>query len=154
MHLFYSPITSCPSNPKIPLVSTFFQMPSSYSSRHSQSKHKSYLQVFWDRHILLLDGPQVMGQLLWDFCHALFFILVVAVISTVRIAVHRTCLPPCRGARATHIVQTSTPWHLQLSKAKPVKNLDRRNLPWCNCVSHNHISSITPTFQMLGHPIF
>jgi hypothetical protein len=91
-----------------------------------------------------------MGQLLRDFCHTLFFILIIAVISTVWIAVHRTCLPPCRRACTTHIVQTSTPWHLQLWNVK-------RSHIWTEetfHVSHNHSSSITTTLQMLVNPIF
>lgn len=128
-------------------------MPSSYSSKRSQSKHKSYLQVFWDRHVLLLDGPQVMGQLLRDFCHTLFFILIITVIGTVWIAVHGTCLPPCRRACTTHIVQTSTSRHLQLWNAKMVTYLDRRYIPWCNCVSHNHSNSIISALQTLVNTI-
>jgi len=129
-------------------------MSSSYSSKRSQSKHKSYLQVFRDRHVLLFDGSQVMGQLLRDFCHALFFILIIAVIGTIWIAVHRTCLPPCRRACTTHIVQTSTPRHLQLWNAKMVTYLDRRIIPWYNCESHNHSNSIISTLQTLVNPIF
>ena len=129
-------------------------MPSSYSSKRCQSKDKSYLQVFRDRHVLLLNGPQVMGQLLWDFCHALFFILIITVIGTVWIAVQGTCLPPCRRACTTHIVQTSTTRHLQLWNAKMVTYLDRRYIPWYNCVSHNHSNSIISTLQMLVNPIF
>ena len=141
--------------PKTSCFKHFFpKMSSSYLSKCRQSKHKSYLQVFWDCHVFLFDGPQVMGQLLRDFCHTLFFILIIAVISTVRIAVHRTCLPPCRRTCTTHIVQTSTPWHLQLWNAKMVTHLDRRNIPWHNCVSHNHSSSIISTLQTLVIPIF